>query len=837
MKKIISAIALLCCGIIAANEKLDIVKEGKSNYQIIVSPKAFPITQRAAEDLQTYIKKSTGAELPIVKSEKPGEKPAIIVGVNKTVKEVGINLEQIKPEGFVIKTIGRNIYIVGKDTKGSANSDHWRDAPQSGTWYGVAEFLESQLGVRWFFPGEKGEYVPKHKNLSIGKIDFSDAPKMIHRRLNYQWWKGMSPDKIKEVKEWKRRNRAGRSLVWCAWHTWTVNFKGETYFKEHPEWFAQVNGRRLGYAPHGLQMCTTNKEALDEFAKVIIEKRKNNPQVMFSLSPNDGGNHCECEKCRALDVETAPDGTPVMTDRYMTYCNEIAQRVCKTLPDQKFGMYAYSFYRNPPQKTKLNPNVFICDVMNGVALQYQSEEIVRDHLKKRLLPWKKMVDNLLFYTFPSGMGSQDLPGEFPNGIGRLFDNLSKAEVKGIQMNLPSSTGSTGLNKYLFMKMAWNPSRNIEKVYDDALKKCYGEKAAPYILDYFDEVESRLKRFAQKGIKMNLAMGSVRSMPQIIDFSYSGLCEKGMPLLQKAIASTDDENQKARIKILMDNLELTKMTVDLYALSKKIIGNQNPSPELILQARDIAKKRRETFAKLNQSLLYGLNEKSIMEQEKIFNLPFDPKVYDFMLLAAKGGKKKATAKPVKQAPVIDGKLDDEAWKGLEELNVNLNKDNASPSKLKTVAKIARDKDFLYISVYSEEPNAKKIVDSVKKHDGEVWKENEIELFFDSNNDQKSYYQFCINTLGTVMDKRKTANGKSDKLWDSKAKTATSKGDDYWTMEIAIPLESLSDKIRPGDIWGFNICRVRTVDYPREYTCWSPTFGLFGKPKRFGKLILR
>jgi heterodisulfide reductase subunit A-like polyferredoxin len=44
-------------------------------------------------------------------------------------------------------------------------------------------------------------------------------------------------------------------------------------------------------------------------------------------------------------------------------------------------------------------------------------------------------------------------------------------------------------------------------------------------------------------------------------------------------------------------------------------------------------------------------------------------------------------------------------------------------------------------------------------------------------------------------------------------------------------------RPGAIWGFNICRVRNTVRPAEYICWNPTFGGFGKPERFGKLIFR
>ena len=32
--------------------------------------------------------------------------------------------------------------------------------------------------------------------------------------------------------------------------------------------------------------------------------------------------------------------------------------------------------------------------------------------------------------------------------------------------------------------------------------------------------------------------------------------------------------------------------------------------------------------------------------------------------------------------------------------------------------------------------------------------------------------------------------------------------------------------PGDVSGLNLCSVRRTVKPDEYTCWTPTFGLFG-----------
>ena len=59
---------------------LDIVKDGRSDWRIIVAPQPLPVTLRAAEDLQLYLKKTTGAVLPIEKSGTVSGGKNIVVG-------------------------------------------------------------------------------------------------------------------------------------------------------------------------------------------------------------------------------------------------------------------------------------------------------------------------------------------------------------------------------------------------------------------------------------------------------------------------------------------------------------------------------------------------------------------------------------------------------------------------------------------------------------------------------------------------------------------------------------------------------------------------------------
>lgn len=831
MKKIALVLAGAFCVAFAARAELQIVKDSKSEYQVVLGRKCSQITRAAAKDLILYLNKSTGVKLSLSPNGETDGKPSIIVGNCAASRKAGIDVAKLPPEGFIIKTIGKNLYIVGRDTKGSANSDHWYSAPQAGTWNGVSTFLQKYLNIRWFMPGDEGEYVPQVKDLTLGNINISDAPKMNYRRMAYLWWKGLSKKRINDVKLWKRRNMNGWSTIWRGWHIWLQRLPAKKYYKQHPDWFAQVNGRRLEYAPHGAQMCTTASGALDEFSKNIL-RDKTQLKATFSLSPNDGGNHCECKKCRALDVEELPNGQPVLTDRYVRYCNEVAKRVLKKDPNKIFAFYAYSFYSNPPRRTELNQKVRVMHVLNDVGVLYYSPEIRKMYVNNKLIPWKKAVGELYFYTHPSGMGNMTLPSFHKKAIKNLFADLEKVGITGISMNNSASFDASGLNNYLYEQMAWDPSADIDAIYQDALDKCYGKTAAPYVKKYFDAVETAVARYANS-ITINMALGSAKRFPGLLEVSYDGLYEKGMPFLKKALKQSATKNQKVRLQMLLDNLKYCRDTVELYNLSKKIMKSK-PSRAEVMKAIKLAEIRRTYLKKLEKAGRLKMDR--VLKTEKGSYMPFDPAIYKSMLANLSGGVRVATASWLKKgsAPKLDAKLNDSCWSKAKAFNIDYDNPTGIKVKLQTIVKAVYDSKYLYLSVYCQEPKMENIKDSCRKVDGPVWNENNVDIFFAPKN-LKDLKHIIVNSLGTVCDVD-MSNGKNNMEWSSGIKTATSRTKDGWIVELAIPFSKLSGKTpRLGAIWGFNICRVRPME--KQYLAFSPTFGLFAKPERFGKLIFK
>lgn len=175
------------------------------------------------------------------------------------------------------------------------------------------------------------------------------------------------------------------------------------------------------------------------------------------------------------------------------------------------------------------------------------------------------------------------------------------------------------------------------------------------------------------------------------------------------------------------------------------------------------------------------------------------------------KVKLTHKP----PIIDGKLDDECWQDKEAITgFLLLRKGLSKAKEQTIARLAYDKENLYLGVTCSESNMNKIKATHKKRDSNVYGDDCIEVFLDSEKKGEKYYHIVVNSIGTIYD---AINLRRD--WQGSYEIGTKINKDSWTLEMAIALKSISiSEIKAGDRWNFNICRERRVE-PKEYSSYA------------------
>jgi len=192
----------------------------------------------------------------------------------------------------------------------------------------------------------------------------------------------------------------------------------------------------------------------------------------------------------------------------------------------------------------------------------------------------------------------------------------------------------------------------------------------------------------------------------------------------------------------------------------------------------------------------------------------------------------TIPQVNVPPRLDGKLDDAAWKAVEPVewgNINIGGVVKRAQFSKSWA--VYDDKFIYVAFENMEPNTDKLTTVHNTHDGDVWMDDENEIFIEPNHvgAWPPGFQIVINAANVTFDQTPAGRG-----WEPELESATQVYKDRWVLEVKIPFKDLGfDKAPIGATWGWNFCRhiMAGVDI---WTEWSTTGEAFHTPNRLGDL---
>lgn len=188
--------------------------------------------------------------------------------------------------------------------------------------------------------------------------------------------------------------------------------------------------------------------------------------------------------------------------------------------------------------------------------------------------------------------------------------------------------------------------------------------------------------------------------------------------------------------------------------------------------------------------------------------------------------------VSSPPAIDGKLDDDAWRAAARLALPYNS-NGDAVAQPTEVLVAYDAQSLYVAYRCAEPYPERIKATIKDRDAPVFNEDSVELFLNVHPDSEAeHYQFATNALGTQYEAMIY-----DLSFNPQWQVSAGVGADAYTAEMAIPFSAFKMSVpAPGTMWRANFCRNRFAGDPKgQNMCWSPTYGSFHTPVRFGRII--
>ncbi len=467
---ILCSLCLVGTALCAAAD-LELAGGGRTPYRIVVDPAATIAEKHAAAELARFLKQVTGAEFAIETGTAAGPGPTIIVGPGAATGALApdLKLDQLSPDGIVIEARGRHLILAG-------------DRPR-GTLYAVYTFLEDTVGCRWW--SSKASFVPRKPSLRVPPPHVRYVPPLEYRETF--WWDAFDPDWA--VRNKSNANRArldekrGGHITYKGFvHTFNSLVPPKTYFKQHPEWFSEIDGKRLGGNGERVQLCLTNQALKDFVTQRVLEWLKESPNAnIVSVSQNDWGGRCQCAQCKALEeAEGSPAGPMLL------FVNYVAERVGKRYPDVAISTLAYHYTRKPPLHVKPLPNVIVrlcsieCNFLRPLGTDPSNIKFRQD-----IEGWNRICKRLYIWDYTTNFAHYIMP--HPN-LRVLAPNIRffvAHGVKGVfEQGAYQSPGAefAELRAWVLAKLLWDPSRDPQALIDEFVTGYYGA-AAPYIRQY------------------------------------------------------------------------------------------------------------------------------------------------------------------------------------------------------------------------------------------------------------------------------------------------------------------------------------------------------------------
>ena len=183
-------------------------------------------------------------------------------------------------------------------------------------------------------------------------------------------------------------------------------------------------------------------------------------------------------------------------------------------------------------------------------------------------------------------------------------------------------------------------------------------------------------------------------------------------------------------------------------------------------------------------------------------------------------------------IIDGHLDEAAWKNAEHRGGLLEKEPFPlvPMSEETEFAILYDEENLYIGAWCLDSEPEKIIQHLAPR-GTSAPDN-VDLFIDSYHDHRTGYKFSVSPTGVQVDELRYDDVKRDQNWTGIWYSAGSVDDRGWYAEIKIPFYNFRFTNNPDQTWGFNIMRNMSKDASRGQ--WKPHLPEWDNTTRMSQL---
>ena len=774
---------------------LALVKNGKAAFDIVLGENPNDIALFAAEELQEHIFKATGSRPAILRGKKKNA-AAIWIGDTQLSRRYGIQPDMFSPDNWCVVRVGNDIIISGGDGENvSRKAILSRSIIPLGTLFASYEFLERCFNVRWFWPGKLGTLVPETMDLSVGKLFYCGSPDYFCRAHFFEHSREKDlPNDV--LYRWHRRIRSGGSdhfpIANHSFRDWSKKYA------DKPEIFAlQANGKRKVSSFEGTHLCLTNPETLKLAAAELISNFKKRPHLKFlAVMPGDSNilHACKCPKCSALyQPQKGPTG--IHSNATWDFVNKVARLVAKACPGKFVKCASYGSHKLPPD-FPLESNVAVTLCLDPVP---QGSRNCREGWEKQIRAWRKTGAALYVWEYWDvpriKKGTFGSPAVYARQLKELY-MLDRGTVRGRVIELahhdykgePIRAWADWILDmpavYIAGKLMWDISTDV----DDELER--------YCRDFFGPAEGEIREFYE--LMENAWMNSVwlrngqvaRDLETVWQKTYPGeFIDRIMEILRRGRKKCGDrEPYASRMDKMLEFYSHVEYNSRLF----------RSSPDFSRNKDNVIRLRRTS------------------------------------------------------APAIDGRLDAGEWKDAVRVACSARPLGIGNNSFKTEFFLKQDGKNLYAAArafpggHPREINFPR-AGGLSGRDAFLWTVDSVELLFANRKGERQ--QFIVAPVNMLFDAWWKKNIKKFDFpkgcaWNPPVMLATSGEAPEWTMEMAIPLDSLDFYTENGkktlrvNLGRNHVYRKNKKDrgFRSESALWLATGGGFDKSDAYGTLVV-
>ncbi|MFC2016700.1 DUF4838 domain-containing protein, partial [Chloroflexota bacterium] len=442
--------------------------------------------EQVATELETHLEQVPGKTLTITTDPRPAS-GSIYLEVDASDPE----LDSMGVEAFKLFSDDNGIYIIGK-THFAAR-------------HGAYELLD-RLGFRWFFK-HPAWYVTPSSLIELSALDEVKEPFYFYRYIGM----GRPGDGRSLETTWNERNRVGQAgcyRYYPVWHSYSAfcdKDDPEVGYAVHPEYFFPTDR----YPTYPWQLNLDNPDVLElakQHARDVFDDPSSTKDVV-PISPNDGGGWYE---------PWPEDDIQLITDKVFGFANEVAKTVAEEYPAGKgVSLYSYAYNSGIPS-FDLESNLYV-----SIATEYNNGGLT---MEQRINGFKTrgavvgVRDYLDVWT-----RKEDLPSPRRSYLDAI-QSFASLGAEWYTTEATDSWGAHGLAFYTAAKLLWEPTLNIDDIFQDFYTQAYGPAMVP-MKRYYDRTaedvsyDYMMNNFLDLAEAETLAVGNNEILERIRHIEY------------------------------------------------------------------------------------------------------------------------------------------------------------------------------------------------------------------------------------------------------------------------------------------------------------------------------